>query len=737
MKTSWKGIMALLFALALPVFAPALAAQSSTLLFDGKAEAWGMDYSQQAAAVGDTLYIARSSGLYSYHMGDEAPKQLMDFAKTDFAGSKLPEPGKAMFPIGTLFGTADSLYSLDLSRGMLWYFDKSKSVFVLEQSFEPVTEGVDQQIFYSGFFMEGESVYYITKDAMTTNSNLMRLDLTDGKTSLVRSGIQLAAPYAKGVLLVGIDTMSSFGYLALLDTKTGSIEEKFQLSGDFRMLNYDPATDTVYLWRKGEIYASKAFQPPQTAARIPIARPVADGALLAGGYMAYPYEDGVRIYSTDPKLLTDLPLKVGGQTFELPVGDFSKANPEVTFSFIDAFPETTADLVMHMMGGDSAADVYTLYLQNFNMDSLYEKGYFADLNDNEIIHGTVSAMYPFIRDELMRGGKIIAMPFCIKNRVNAYNPRAFEAVGLTEKDVPKTYGELLDFMKMWGETYAEQYPSMSLFGYGADPKVYKQIVAKSIVEEQLYACRRRGEPVKYDTPEMKELLEKLLSIDFSVINALMPESTANDYATLNDWPKQLFSIWNGAGTQTGYTDFFTYLPLGLNQNEQPVELMEVQALLINPYTQNYDAALKFVEYMAVNLSDTIRTELIPGENEPVRISGIESTLKWLEEEISRTEKALKEAKEEDKRNLQDRLDSLMKEYDQQKRFEWLISKESIASYRALEPYFMLQKPNPIFSPNTNDDIVDLFYNRFMDGQISAGQFLKELDQKLRMIEMEN
>jgi ABC-type glycerol-3-phosphate transport system substrate-binding protein len=640
-----------------------------------------------------------------------------------------------MISIGTLFGTTDTLYSLDLSRGMLWYFDKSTSAFVMEQSFEPVTEGLDQQIFYSGFCMEGDSVYYVTSDAMTTNSDLMRLDLTSGKTGLVRSGIQLVVPYAPGVLLVGIDTMSPLGSLALLNIQTGSLEKKLELTGNYRELYYDPTTDTTYLSRKGEIYASYAFNKPEAVARIPILSPVSDGALLAGGYLAIPYDDGVRIFSTDPKLLTDMPLKIAGQTFDLPVEDFNTANPDVTFSFLDVYPETTMDLVMHMTGGDSAADVYALYLSGYNLNALYEKGYFAGLEDSEIIKNTVSAMYPFIKNELMRDGKIVALPFITQNRLNGYNPKAFEAVGLTEKDVPKTYGELLDFVITWGGTYAEQYPSMSLFGYGADPKLYKRIVAQSIVEEQMYACRRRGEPVKYDTPEMKELLEKLMAADFSVIDALMPDSTANDYATLDDWPKQMFQIWNGASTGASYTDFFSYMPLELYENEQPVVLAEVQVLLINPYTQNYDDALRFVEYMAGNMFDITRYNLMPGENDPVRDPGFQA--EWFDKEISDAEKALKEAKEEDKRNIQDRLDFLHTEYDQQKRFEWLISKESIASFRALDPYFMLQKPNPMFGMGSNDEITDLFYNRFLDGQITVDQFLKEMDRKLRMIELEN
>lgn len=733
MKTLFKGTLALLFTLVLMTAVPVKAEQTNIFLFDGKLAQWGMDSFQQVAAVGDTLYTARSTGLYAYRVGDEAPKQLMDLSKTDFTGATLPESGSRL-SIGMLFAGGGTLYSLDLPGGTLWHFDQGAAAFVMESSFEPVTASEYEQYLYSGFCMEGGMIYYIASDAETGISNLLCLDLAAGKTGLVRSGIQLVVPYSPGVLLVGIDAMSPLGSLALLDAKTGSIEEKLQLSGDFRKLNYDPATDTVYLWRKGEVYASHAFSKPETAARIPILRPVSDGALLSGGYLAFPYDDGVRVFSTDPKALTGLPLKIAGQTYDLPVEDFNTANPDVTFSFLDVYPETTMDLVMHMMGGDSAADIYALYLSGYNLNALYEKGYFADLADSGLIQSTVNATYPFIKDTLLHDGQIVAMPFSACNYIYSYNPRAFEAVGISEKEVPQTYDELLDFMEKWGMEYAEQYPSMGLIGHDLDTKLYKRIVAQTVIEDRMYTCLRRGESVTYDTPQMEALLEKLMAADFSVINALSPEPTSNG-DTIDDQTNQLFHLSNGASTQAGYTDVFSCMPLSLFEGEPPVVLVDIQVLIINPYTRNYDAALKFVEYMAGNMFDITRHDLMPGENDPVRDPNFRP--ESFEKEISDAEKALKEAKEEDKRNIQDRLDFLHTEYDQRKRNEWLISKESIASYRALDPYFMLQKPNPMFGMGSNDDITDLFYNRFLDGQISVDQFLKELDRKLRMIELEN
>jgi hypothetical protein len=393
------------------------------------------------------------------------------------------------------------------------------------------------------------------------------------------------------------------------------------------------------------------------------------------------------------------------------------------------------DLVMHMGSGDSAADIYAIYLRDYNIQDLFGKGYFADLGGSEAVKNAVSAMYPFLKDALVRNEKIIALPFMNHYSVYSYNPRAFEEVGLTEADVPKTYCELFDFMEKWEAEYAEKYPSMSLFGQEADILSCKLTIISSILDDQRYACLRRGESVTYDTPEMLALLDKFEKADFSGISALTPDISSDENVITNEWPKQLFQIGGYAGTQTAINRHFSYMPLKLSENEPPVVLADIQALIINPYTQNFDTALKFVSYVAGNLPKPLRADLMPLENEPIRDTSFDFSK--LEEDIKLTEKTLKEAKEEDKRTFQDRLDRLNKQYEFKKSLEWISTQESITAFRALGLYFTLQSPNPMYGTGAATELQDLIYNRFLDGQLPAGQFLKELDRKLRMMELEN
>ncbi len=486
--------------------------------------------------------------------------------------------------------------------------------------------------------------------------------------------------------------------------------------------------------RKGAIYASVAFGEPKLAARIPVVSPLHGGTQLNGGYVALAYEDGVRIYKCDPAAVADESLTFVGHTYELPVEDFSAHNPGVTFAFSDFYPKNTAELVTHMMSGEGAADIYALYPGDYQLDALFEKGYYAKLEGSMIVSDTVSAMYLFIRDRLTRDGKILALPFASIYTVNMYNPGAFEEVGLSSADVPATYNELLDFIALWGEKYREEYPTMSLFGQTVDVGLYKRMIARSIMEDRMYTCIRQGRPVIYDTKEMRGLLDKLMATDFEVVDALAPDASYREYADPDHSPRQLFYIQGNASTQKATTEFFAYMPLKLAQNEEPVIVSSPQVLFINPYTRNFDAALAFVEYAAANLPDTLRTDMMPGQNEPVPDAGFDVAV--IMDTISKLEEMVKTAKEEDKRSYQDQLDMWLQQLEEAQRSEWLASGESIAAFRSLDSWFMFQRPNPLAGMSYNEEVSDLFYKRFLQGQITAEQLLREMDQKMRMIERE-
>ncbi len=725
MKPFAKTLLFIL-ALVLPAAVTARAESVITVLFDAGSGSWSTDYSQRVASVNGTLYIARADGLYSYRTGDEAPKQLMDFAKTDLAGSPLPESKYAAMLIAELLSENGTLYALDTKLSALWRFDESAAAFVKEASFDAKDILHGDISLCSGFTMDGGHVYYIGADEMTGARNLWRLDPDAGHSAFVCPGISLIAPYAPGTLLAVTEGMRRESSLGLLSLPTGRVEEKLALDARYEGLHYDPATDTAYLARSGEVQAIKSFAPPVAAARMPIMKPAAGGALLDGGYLAIPYRDGVRILSTNPGLLTNAPLTILGQTWDLPMTEFSQANPDITFKQINTYPATAMDLILHMMGGGSAADVYVLHTSGYNLAALYEKGYFADLSQSEAVQSVVSAMYPCLKDACLRGGQTAALPFAVLYTVGGYNPQAFDAAGFTEQDVPKTYGELIDFVDRWPAEYAQMYPALSPFGTGAEGRVYKRVLARLIMNTRRMDCLRRGEPVTYDTPEMRTLMDKLYTADFSAVSPASPAASEADSSNT------LFHAGIYVDALACNIGQFSYMPLSLFPGTQPVVLADAQVLLINPYTKNGRAAMAFLEFVAGSLPAQTRASLMPGENEPVRDPAFD--LEMVEKSIEGAKKALAKAKEEDKRIIQDSLNDWLFVYENRAEFEWLVSPQSLAALRALDPYFMLLKAD---AANGTGGAASPGYVRFLDGQATLDQFLREMDQMERMIEKEN
>ena len=735
---TYKGNILVVFLLSLLLSALGAAAESKDiLLFDASAGHWQSDYTQKVISVKGTLYIARVDGLYAWNMGTE-PRQLMDFSKVGLDGAAIEGQEHALSPISELMSDGTALYALDGEMKGLWRFDEAANIFIKEAAFEPGEALLGYESgnsFYNNFLMDSGNVYYIVQDVMTTDSSLIRLDIKSGKAERLKTGIYMAVPYYPGKLIVANGPHGWPNSVSVLDLDTGSLMYKMDISNDVRQLYYEAGSDTLYIVRKGAIFTSVAFGEPKLAARIPVISPLPGGTHLNGGYAALAHENGVRVFTCDPASVTGETLTFVGQTFELPVEDYSVLHPDVTFAFSDFNPSNTAELVTHMMSGDGAADIYDLYASGYNFDALFEKGYFAGLEGSQTVFSTVDAMYPFIKDQLMREGRIVALPYSSNYSINMYNPEAFEEVGLSADDVPTTYDDLLDFIALWGEEYREAFSSMSLFGQGVDVALYKRIIARSIMEDRTYFCIRSGQPITYNTPEMQALLNKLMATDFEVINALAPDTSNSEYQDFDQPPRQLFHIMMPATTDKAMTRFFNYMPLKLNDQEKPVVLCDLQVLIVNPYSRHFDAAIAFVEHMAANLSSIKRADMVPAENEEIRDPYFDAAL--IEETITKLDEVIKTAKEEEKRSLQEQLDMMKQQLEERQRYEWLTTRESIDAFRVLNPYFMLKRPNPMTGMTSHDDIDDLFYNRFLQGQISAEQFLKELDQKMLMIEREN
>lgn len=668
------------------------------------------------ASWGDTLYMLRDDGLYQWTEGDGEARLLSALGDGGFdgAGGKVPYSA-------SLFAGEDGLYMMQGAYGPLYRFDEAQGVFVLVYGQNASGEG-DTRIYRGLFSFEG-AVYGISLDPMNPRPQLVVME-NGAAPRVLKSDIGLAVPYQPGTLLVVRDERMTTGAVALAvyDLATGALTDKLPLTEDYRGLSYDAAGDVVYLSRAGEVRVSRGFSQPETALRLPLELDARAGALLHGPQYAYVREGAVLVLRPDDMPAQATRLRVLGHTWDLPVSDFAFQNQDIALSQSTAYPEDTPALTLHMMSGEGAADVYVIYSSQYNLDALLEKGWYLDLGQDEVIADALSAMYPYLQQVLSRDGRILAAPVSASYSALACFTLAWEEMGLTRDDMPRTYGELLAFVARWNGELADEYPHISLFGQGAEGRVYKSVLLNNLLTQWRLQHLSQGTPVRAEP--LREVIRQLLKADFSRIG----ESTAA--ANAFEGGRQVFYPGHPVLLAMGGEPIF-FTALSVLPDTPAYTSAEAMLLLVNPQTPEPQAALRFVRYMLEHLSPDNRIFLMPAENQPVNTPGF--NLDWLQEEIRLTEQRVAAAEGAERRELEGRLSSMQADYREQLQHAWLASPEGIDNLRALDATFALRQA--VEMPD-GGKAASTAMTRLLDGQLSLDRFISEYDQAEKLREGE-
>lgn len=94
-------------------------------------------------------------------------------------------------------------------------------------------------------------------------------------------------------------------------------------------------------------------------------------------------------------------------------------------------------------------DVFELGTWKFDMRQIMRKGFCTDLTKSSVIRSELSTMHPNIFAQITHDGKVFAIPTGIGCDLYLTDRVGWEAAGLTEKDVPQSFPELLDFLEAW------------------------------------------------------------------------------------------------------------------------------------------------------------------------------------------------------------------------------------------------------------------------------------------------
>ena len=653
--------------------------------------------------------------------------------------------------------TEDEIYLLARS-----YEDGSFSIHITTvlddgrlTGLEPVCSvdlGIGEDVYPQTYGMatDGESLWvllYADNTGMDWgNNSLFRISLSDGSATLVtRDYLSGLERLSDGRLLTQYwNQQEAYGEdgvvmpaLALIDPATGGYETLCSLpstscTGIAADGGYVYISDTSHVYRYDVSFAS-----PELVAYLTPGYGSSNAAALVydGRYYvaSWDNESGVKSASTDPALLPSTVLRISGGFYDTDLlGGFCAEHPEIAVELVDAYYYQAEDIRQNMTSDNSACDLYGLYFTEGAYDALRSKGYCADLSSSGALMAEVESMYPFVQDVLIQGGKLYAVPLNVSVNTIGYYATALDKVGLTTDDLPATLPELMDFIELWYEDYAGEYPEIQLFEYSSD---LSNDLLYLIFEMQMAACDREGTPLTLDTPVVSSLLDRL-----EQLKPILQELSYSEDETIvydADSARALFSLYADClPSRYGHEASYEAQPLLLSLDEgmEPALHMNMSGMILNPACKNAGAAITFLEYVMAHMPADRRIVLEPAYNEPYEYEYYESNKKNIADWISEMEKSMADAPAEEKAQYEENLQYAQESLKHIEEERWAIDEEDIAAYRSLAGALVVPTGNPFYGGSSQ---MTSLLQRFSDGQLSTDQFVKEFSRIYRMIEMEN
>lgn len=611
---------------------------------------------------------------------------------------------------------------------------------------EPVTLDWDQDAenwpSMNGLVVDGDTAYVLaTHPDDWSLDRLYRVAMTSGEaTKIVDEPISELTAYKDGLLLARRHTWEDVDengdslppQIVSIDPATGALERvALMVNWNTAALTYDAETDAAYFSDSTHVYKAAGDTPEIVGYLLPsnMGREGASAVVYQGRYHVEDYRE-VSSAPIDPSLQPTHILRVE-QLWEIEdiVREYARLHPDVAIEYVDEYWSDLEEF-SRLMQADNAPVIIGLGMSS-DFPILRDKKYLVDLSSSQLLMDTVSAMYPHLTREVLVDDQLFALPVYIEASCLGYYPGALEKAGIPVEALPTTYGELLDFIVTWHDDYFPDNDGMEIVEYADD---LRRSLFHWIYDAQQRACQN-GETLTYDTPTIRSLLNRLDEIQ-PIIDVVAPKMDMENYEYITDnaiineyecYPlPRAFKLSSGSA-----------LPLILSLDDQtdPTIHTYMTVMAINPYTTETEAALDLLEYVAENLPQVFRTTMMPECNDPIEIVDYDRELEYWRNEAAAIERRLEE--DPDDIDLKDELaryQSAITRLEEEGR--WAMTTEEILWYREnVAPYLTLRTRS--FTSSNAGEQMQTAVNRYCDGQMTADEFIQEIDRIVWMVQMEN
>lgn len=599
----------------------------------------------------------------------------------------------------------------------------------------------------------GRTIYALSYgDSLELLSIDLDSETVDAVTLDTDYQIDSISPYTEGKLLMigsnyNVDPVETA--LLVYDTQTEEITELGKMPRDGyntpSAICYDEARSKVYYVLSGSVWrmdiSDDGFGTPEEFGDMPLESYSNSVAVMMGDWYILSSYDGVVGRDVTLDKMPPQRLRIINSNYVESIKTayyaFTDKHPEYMVSISDNLDEST--LLQSMMNRDSSVDIYTISSSSSALSALMNRGYLAELGSSEKLTAAVDSFYPFIGDFCKKDGQLCLMPFSGYAMGLTMNIKALtEKLGYTKEDVPTSWKQLFELIDdIVVNKKLEEAPEVSFVMGGYTQRDLRNMIVSNMMSDYYTWLDQSEENLTNGTPVLLELCEAFEKVDWSGLG--LPEEYPEDGWVTNAWmsddmKKSVLIDFNSVDVTSyvGADQDSVICPLSVVDGEEPVIGMTLTLAFVNPFSENKDAAIEYLEDAWDANGRTNRILMDPNDNEPVVNAYYEQNLKEIQNNIDQLKKSLETMTDEETREtMQNNINSMeewLEEYKESGKYD--VTPEQIAKYREVAGKMAVAK-----SDIYGSDSYDQMY-QYVDGAITASQFAAQLEKTLQMQRLE-
>lgn len=505
-------------------------------------------------------------------------------------------------------------------------------------------------------------------------------------------------------------------------------------------LAYDAGQDVVYVTVNSEIHTldPEAGEIGPAVGNVPFQNNTYYNfaCVLSDGEYAF-YNERVAVVDLSVERKDQQKLTVSDTYYntalDSAIGKFGETNSNVVFN-VTREQSVLDNLVENLVNKDGSVDIYLIDATLPLYDALTQRGYMMELDGSEKINTFIDRLYPAVRENVTAGGHIVAIPVSARSATVGFSEPLLEKLGLTLEDVPNNWGDLFDFLASLEDGLVENDLRLTFSLYTVD-SIRENLFDAMFTTYREYLSRT-GSDIGYDNDLLRGILDKFDALDLEALGCATSDFDEIDPAEYDAllggenntilMDANLNCAINGLSGNANFTPVL----LSVDPETEPNLILTNCIAFVNPYTQNPELALEFMETLAERLPESLQYTLIPDLDTPVRGEANEKILAELSEQVEKYRQQWENSDGAQSKFLQDSMSSMQDQLELLEGMLWEVSQHAIDWYRPHAERLAVAGVNWI------DDESRESIQSYLKGDITASEMLEDIDRKATMMRME-